>query len=44
MALTDDDDDDGKTPSVMTFFKKKDGPKERHRFFHERGLALVEKF
>ena len=40
----DDSDDDEDTPSVMTFFRKKDAPARRHRFFDERCLATVTEF
>lgn len=40
----DGDSDDDDTPSVMSFFKAKDAPKKRHRFFFERCLESVGDF
>jgi len=40
----DGDSDDDDTPSVLSFFKKPDAPKKRHRFFFERCLEGVGDF
>lgn len=40
----DGDSDDDDTPSVLSFFKKPDAPKKRHRFFFERCLESVGDF